>query len=256
MADAVDAYHKAIQLKPDCAEAHCNLGLVLQNQGEFAEALKAMRRGSRTGFQEPTLAAIPPLSGSKPVSKLVQLDAKLPGFLSGMKRPTDASECLFLAILCQENKHLYAASTRFYGEAFASDSRLTELPPYIHRYNGACAAALAGCGSGQDASALGEGERGRLRQQALAWLRDDLKLWRGLLEKEPGRTGPVLAAQMRHWLEDPDFAGVRGADAPASCLPEMERTDWQRLWEEVEALRLMVDKRPPTVHELKPQKIP
>jgi hypothetical protein len=41
---------------------------------------------------------------------------------------------------------------------------------------------------------------------------------------------------MQHWLGDPDFNGVRGPDALAK-LPEAERLKWQRLWEQVEALR-------------------
>jgi hypothetical protein len=41
--------------------------------------------------------------------------------------------------------------------------------------------------------------------------------------------------QVQHWLQDPDFAGVRGPEA-LGRLPEAERRDWQRLWEEVEAL--------------------
>ena len=37
---------------------------------------------------------------------------------------------------------------------------------------------------------------------------------------------------MQHWLDDPDFAGVRGPDALAK-LPEAERPDWQKLWADV-----------------------
>ncbi len=254
LTDAVDAYHKAIELKPDFVEAHCNLGLALQNKAEFTEALKALRRGHELGSMNPRWP-YPSAQWVKTCERLVQLDAKLPAFLNGTARPTDANECLELAVICAKCKHQYTAATRFYSEAFAANPKLTELPPYVHRYNAACVAAQAGCGVGEDASALGDEERVRLRQKSLAWLRDDLKLWRGLLEKEPGRTGPVLAAQLRHWLEDPDFAGVREADA-LKRLPEMERADWQRLWEEVEALRRSAEQLPPTAPEQKPQKNP
>jgi hypothetical protein len=40
---------------------------------------------------------------------------------------------------------------------------------------------------------------------------------------------------MRHWLNDPDFAGVRGPDALAK-LPEAERQEWQKLWADVQRL--------------------
>jgi hypothetical protein len=47
---------------------------------------------------------------------------------------------------------------------------------------------------------------------------------------------PAAAARaLRRWLRCLAFAGVRGPDALAR-LPEAERCDWQRLWEEVEAL--------------------
>ncbi len=254
LAEAVEVYRNFIKRKPDNAEAHCNLGLVLQNKGEFAEALKALHRGHELGSRNARWP-YPSAQWIKTCEHLVQLEAKLPAFLSGTERPTDANECLELASLCQLSKHQYAAATRFYSEAFDASPKLTEDPFPGHRYHAACAAALAGCGGGEDAAALGDDERVRLRQKALAWLRDDLKLWRGLLEKEPGRTGPVLAAHLRHWLEVPVFAGVRGTDA-LKRLPEMERADWQRLWEEVEALRRTAEKPLPTAPEQKPQKNP
>jgi hypothetical protein len=37
---------------------------------------------------------------------------------------------------------------------------------------------------------------------------------------------------MQTWLEDPDFAGVRGPEAPAR-LPEAERQAWQQLWADI-----------------------
>jgi hypothetical protein len=37
---------------------------------------------------------------------------------------------------------------------------------------------------------------------------------------------------LRHWLGDPDFAGVRGAEASAR-LPKTERQQWQELWNHV-----------------------
>jgi hypothetical protein len=46
----------------------------------------------------------------------------------------------------------------------------------------------------------------------------------------------VIGQRMQHWLQDTDFNGVRGAEA-LGRLPEAERGDWQKLWDEVEALR-------------------
>jgi hypothetical protein len=40
---------------------------------------------------------------------------------------------------------------------------------------------------------------------------------------------------MQHWQGDTDFAGVRAPEALAR-LPETERQEWQKLWEDVAAL--------------------
>src|SRR4029077_15617790 len=102
-----------------------------------------------------------------------------------------------------------------------------------HRYNAACAAALAGCGQGKDADQSDAKERVRLRRQALDWLRADLVAWGRLQEKEPDKNAPVLTKTMQHWQQDSDFAGVRGPEALAK-LPEAERLEWQKLWADVE----------------------
>ena len=40
---------------------------------------------------------------------------------------------------------------------------------------------------------------------------------------------------MRHWQQNADLAAVRDADALAK-LPETERAEWHKLWQDVEAL--------------------
>jgi hypothetical protein len=109
-----------------------------------------------------------------------------------------------------------------------------------YRYAAACVAALAGCGQGEDAVQLDEQERARRRQQALNWSREELKICRQELDKSPERDGPAVAQRMQlwlqHWLRDTGFAGVRGPESLAR-LPAAERQEWQKLWEEVEALR-------------------
>ena len=51
LAEAVAAYREAIALRPDHAESHCNLGYVLQKQGKLAQALKSLERGHELGSQ-------------------------------------------------------------------------------------------------------------------------------------------------------------------------------------------------------------
>jgi hypothetical protein len=50
-------------------------------------------------------------------------------------------------------------------------------------------------------------------------------------------------ARLRRPLEDSSFAGV-GAEQALDRLPQPERSDWQQLWKEVEALRQRAG-RPP-----------
>jgi hypothetical protein len=56
------------------------------------------------------------------------------------------------------------------------------------------------------------------------------------MERSAGKAGPAIAQRVQHWLKDDDFAGVREADA-LKRLPETECKEWQKLWQEVEALR-------------------
>jgi serine/threonine-protein kinase len=163
----------------------------------------------------------------------VELDGKLTAILSGQKQPADVAERLALAQLCQlPCKKQYAAAVRFFQEAFAAELKLTGDQPSDHRYNAACAAALAGCGQGKDADKLDGKERARLRRQALDWLRADLTAWGHWLDKEPGKVRSAAVPLMRHWLDDPDFAGARGPEALAK-LPEPERQPWRQLWDDV-----------------------
>ncbi len=229
---AIASYTKATHLDPDFAQAHCDLGNALVLQGRFVEALTARRRGHELGSKRPDWK-YPSERWVKECQRLVELDVKLPDLVAGKIAPANAAERLELAAFCQQPcKQLVVAAVRFFTEAFAAEPALADNPRTFRRYNAACAAALAGCGQGKDVDKLDGAERARLRRQALDWLRADLEAWRRLLDEEPDKFRPVIAKQMRHWLDDPDFAGVRGPQALAE-LPEAERQPWQKLWDDV-----------------------
>jgi tetratricopeptide (TPR) repeat protein len=44
ISNAIDCYRRALELKPDYAEAHSNLGLALKEQGKLDDALACYRR--------------------------------------------------------------------------------------------------------------------------------------------------------------------------------------------------------------------
>ena len=56
---------------------------------------------------------------------------------------------------------LNCAAARFYEEAFAAQPKLADDLGAAHRYNAACAAALAGCGQSKDAGKPGSVLSGR-----------------------------------------------------------------------------------------------
>jgi serine/threonine-protein kinase len=235
LAEAEEACRQVITLQPDLPEAYGNLGLALRDQGHFADALAALKRCHALGSRNPRWH-YPSAQMVEQCERLVQLDAKLSAMLSGKDQPTDAAERIALAELCQMPcKKRYAAAARFYDEAFTAEPKRAGDRPSDARYNAACAAALAGCGQGNDADTLDTTARARLRQQALDWLRADLAAWHKALAGDRSKAAPAVREQMHHWLQDADFAGVRGPQALAK-LPEAERSAWEKLWADVEEL--------------------
>jgi serine/threonine-protein kinase len=234
MEEAIEHYRRAIQLDPRLGTAHGALGEALMLQGQFAQAREALRRClDLLEPNHPQRPGVTRLLGQ--CQRMIQLEEKLHGILQGTMKPADAAECLALAQLCGQHKQLHAASVRFYREAFAKQPKLADDQEQQHRYNAACAAALAGCGKGKDVGKLGEPERRSWRQQALDWLRADLAVWGPTLDKGNAQTRTRVQQVLRHWQTDADLAGVR-EPAELARLPAEERQTWQKLWADVDAL--------------------
>jgi tetratricopeptide (TPR) repeat protein len=233
---AAAEFRRAIDADPKVARNHGALGFALLQQGQFTEARIATQQALDLMPEGDPLRAMA-LQQLQSCDRFPALDAKLAEILSGQVQPADAAERLELAMLCHVGgKQLHVAAVRFYEQAFAHDTKLADDLNAGHRYNAACAAALAGCGRGKNAGNLSDEEQTCLRQQALNWLRDELKAWGGQLDKDADKARPQVLKKMQHWQGDADFAGVRGPEA-LDRLPEAERQIRQRFWEEVEALR-------------------
>jgi tetratricopeptide (TPR) repeat protein len=226
---AIAEYREAIRLQKDFAEAHCNLGQLLKQDGQCREALEELRRGHELGSRRPDWR-YPSLQWVRECERLAELDEKLASILDGKTTPASLDERIELAGL-SSLKRSNRAAARFYEEAFAADPKLASDLDAAHRYNAACAAALAGCGQGGDTDKLDVTERARLRREALDWLRADLDAWRRLRDREPdqARSAAAVTQVLQHWLVDPDLASVRGPEALAK-LPEAEQRAWQALW--------------------------
>jgi tetratricopeptide (TPR) repeat protein len=261
-------YRKALTLDPKSAKAHTNLGVALQAQGDlkgasecyknaldldpkFVQAHGALGRAllvqgafpeARAATQQ-ALDLLPQGHPLRPIvtrqlqecQRLLDLDARLTALLQGDDQPKDIAEQLALADLCRRYKQRYHAAARFYAAAFAAQPKLTPAQQAFRRYNAACAAALAAAGQGTDARKLEAKEKSRLRQQALTWLQDNLKLYTGQFEDFDGKQRADLQKTLQHWQKDPDFDSVRGQVALAQ-LPAAERAAWQQLWAEVDQL--------------------
>jgi tetratricopeptide (TPR) repeat protein len=194
-----------------------NLLQAAQGLGDDALAAEARR-----GLDE--------LQASEP--RLMALDARLAAVRAGAA-PRDNAERLALAQRAYDTRR-HATAARLWTEALDSDPKLAEDRRAQHRYNAACAAALAAAGRGEDEPASDAAMRTGLRQQALGWLKGELAVWESWLEKGPAQARATVAGTLRHWQQDPDLAGVRDPGALLE-LPERERQHWQALWAEVDA---------------------
>jgi tetratricopeptide (TPR) repeat protein len=238
----VAAYRQAIELQPADEQikawAYRYLGLALRQQKKLDEAVTALRkadqllpndRGIRRELQE--------------TEHWLELDGQLPLVLAGKVSLSQPAQQLDLAEFCVEYKERYVTAVRFFTEAFASDPKLAEDLQAWHRYNAACAAALAAAGKGADVADLTGKDIAVLRSQALHWLRADLSAWTKQLERGQPAARQEVHKRMQHRQQDPDLAGVRDKDSLAK-LPEAERKEWEKLWAEVAALLERAAKAP------------
>jgi hypothetical protein len=215
--------------------AHGALGEALLAQGAFEEARAATQK---------VLQLLPLGHPLRPQAtrqlqacqRLLDLERRLPALLAGEDQPRDAAEQLDLADFCQRYKKRYRAAARFYQDAFAGKPKLTSAQQAFCRYNAVCAASLAAAGQGEDADNLDAKQKARLRQQALGWLRDNLKQYAKQLQDADAKSRHTVQQTLQHWQKDPDLASVRDKEALAK-LSEAERAAWQQLWADVETLR-------------------
>ena len=130
-----------------------------------------------------------------------------------------------------------ATAARLYADGFKA-----ELQPLADHYSaGAKVAVRAAVGEGTDSWGLDEKDRGRLRQQALAWMRAALGAWDKLAEDKAARPG--LRQALEKWQKDDDLAGVR--EKPRlNKLPEAERAAWGKFWDDVAHLLRKTESRP------------
>jgi serine/threonine-protein kinase len=153
----------------------------------------------------------------------------LPALLEGKYQPRDNDERFALLGVCQfTNRSL--ALARLYTDAFAADPNLGGDFRSGLRFSAARAAALVGCGRGEDAAGVVEPERARWRQQARQWLRADLAACHQALDRDLATARNLWPILM--WQADPDLAGFF-EPAELDKLPPEERNDCAALSKEI-----------------------
>jgi pyrroloquinoline quinone (PQQ) biosynthesis protein C len=181
--------------------------------------MPSIRRGHELGSARPDWK-YPSRRWVEDVERGVEWEERLDRVLAGDVRPGDASERIGFANLLHM-KSLHAEAAQMYAEAFAESATIAEDLEGHHRYNAACAAALAAARGG-DATAW--------RNRALEWLRADLAA-----REKAGR-----ADTLKHWSGNADLALVRDS---IQELPEAEREGWARFWADVNAALARAQKK-------------
>ncbi len=165
---------------------------------------------------------------------MLALDTRLVAVIKGVEQPRDEADRLALAELAYD-KALHATAARLWAEAIAANPKLGDDRTAQHRYNAACATALAGCGHGKDNPTPDEAAKAKLRQQALEWLKAEHAAWSKLLESDAAKAGLFVAKTLAHWQKDTDLAGIRD-EKDIAKLPESERSTVKQFWSDVDSL--------------------
>ena len=231
--EAIDHYRQAIRVEPGWSRPHGALCQALLAKGQLIEADAAIGRGIELLPREETEIRGNLERLRARCHHLMALEGRLAGIVRGTDKPA-AGECIDAAELCFVRDD-YAAAARLYAEALAATPELPENLRAGCRFNGACAAALAGCSGGDDAAALSVSERAHWRQAARTWLRLELDE----SAKTLGAATPAdrfrIHQMLLQWRRAPDLTGLREPHALAR-LPSAEAGECRALWADVEML--------------------
>lgn len=124
---------------------------------------------------------------------------------------------------------------RLYSNAFSGTPELMDDLQFDHLYHAACAAAGAVRAS-SDETPLPAPEHNRLRDQARAWLRQDLVVFGKALDDDPENNRERALRQIALWQSDSDLAPIRDV-LELQKLNEAERNEFLTLWAEIDNLQ-------------------
>jgi tetratricopeptide (TPR) repeat protein len=231
-------FQRAAEIHPNNAVMQFNVGQGLLANGRFSEAREAVRRSldlsaTDSRYRDIFLQTMRQLEDS---DRLSAMEARLPAILQEKEKPAGAAEALKFAWLCQVKLH-FAAAVRLYADSFAEDPKPADELSAGYRFNAARCAALAAAGWDLNSPKPNDAERTRLRGQTLEWLRADLTAWQKQVASANPETRSAARRTLTLRLTDFRFFAVREKEELAK-LQETERTAWEKLWADTEALRI------------------
>jgi eukaryotic-like serine/threonine-protein kinase len=230
---SVASFRRALELEPNDPEGSCALGFALGSLGQFAEALSAFRRAREIGSKDPYIL---PLADKwvHICEQLIALQPRRSRILNGEDNPKNDDEASAFAIILNLN-HNYLLSAQLYEKILSWPHTLAGDLNLGHRFDPACAAALAGCENSESIPLLDDDARVRWRTVARNWLWTDLAVWEKRLEGATREQRNQIKHALNRWKVLRELTGLR--DEPAlTKLPEAERVECRKLWAAVDLL--------------------
>jgi serine/threonine-protein kinase len=242
--EAIESFRTALSAGPHpFPPARGNLSRALLARGDLSAAIEVLEqpRDREPGpFDRSRGQAIEP--ALREAKRLAALKTRLAALLAGTDRPANDDERGGFAKLCA-SLQLYATSAALWEETLACRGERSEDPRTPDHYAAACAAALAGCGQGNDTPAPDDAGRERLRKKALAWLHTDLVDYSRMIESGAPHDRARARKRLGLWQISRALAGIRDQSALAS-LSARERRELEAFWSEVEIRRTEIKTRP------------
>jgi serine/threonine protein kinase/tetratricopeptide (TPR) repeat protein len=227
---AMRSIEEALRLDPENGLSRATLAEILLLRGRFAEAVPALERAAMRLAATEWRRHAPTYEGLLPKARWLKGHAAALKALAGPDvADGKESTALDMAVLARGRGQPALAARLFDVALTVSPTQALDLKAG-QRHAAACAAALAGSGGGEDDPRPDDAERAGFRRLALDWLKADLAAWSARLTADP-----KVVAQLRHWKEDTDLAGIRDPGA-VDKLPVAEREAWRTFWADVDAL--------------------
>ncbi len=242
---AREHFLEATRLRRESGVAFNNLACASFYQGQLEDARGNFERAAQL------------LSANHPLYKVVHehlhkchaylnLEKKLQAYRKKQYVPKSPQEELQLADLCFDCKAMFLTAAELTAKALAAKPELSADALAHYRYQGARAAVLAAAQKGTDPVKPNAMKSKELRDQALAWLRSNLKYGVNALRGQAGSHALGQPFSLLQCLKEPDLAAVRDVK---SELFASEKVAWEEFWSDVEDL--LENRNPIDVNGLK-----